>query len=250
MNRLNKILKTLEEEGYIDVKKTAKTLNVTEMTIYRDLKELGNSGKIEGLERGVICISKTRKLQLPNQNRFISNEKEKEIIVKKASNYINEGDTIFLDGSTTASHLAKWISQEFLKPLSILTISPTDVIFLLKNKNLRIICAGGYLDRSSVVFYDDITHYLENININSAFISCEGFSITNGYTAPSKDAARFHKNVLKYCDNIYMLADSSKYNRVRSYTWGSITAVSKIITDNSMTNKQIEEIKATGIEIE
>ena len=109
-----KSIRLEEEEKYIHRKNNVtleelmKEFDVSLNTIRRDVKELLKKGKIKKVYGGVeSLIGVSEEKYLNNyESRSVNNIFEKKRIAKKASEYINEGDTIFIDsGSTTVSIL-------------------------------------------------------------------------------------------------------------------------------------------------
>lgn len=248
--RKEKILKIVETEGIMKIPNLIKLFNVTKVTIYRDLKVLEEENKIVLTKNGVMIKNVLSVSDFPLLYRLEKNKLEKEIITQKAKEFINNFDSIFLDGSTTSFYLAKLIAKDKDMKLTVLTISPIIVMELVKNRNIEIICTGGPLEKVTCSFIrEDISNYFKEININKAFISARGFSIKNGFTEPNKDEANVKKALINYCNEINIIIDSSKYNIVSPYTFGDYKIARRIITDGGLDKNNLEELQTAGVEI-
>jgi DeoR/GlpR family transcriptional regulator of sugar metabolism len=249
--RLEKIIKILEEKGNVYISNLAKYFNVSEMTIYNDLKKLQNDSKIIIVKRGAVYKDHENLIgiDLPHYERLNKNKEEKEIIARKALEHINNNEAIFLDASTTIQYLAELLSKEDSLHITVLTISPIIALELSKNKNIEIICTGGRLNNMHYYFLGYLEQTIKDININKAFISCVGFSVENGFTEQLSEESKMKSALKDYCENIYVLADNSKFNKIGAYTFGPISFAKKIITDNFLDEKYIKLIKKQKVDI-
>lgn len=98
------IVELIRENGSVQVDELAKELDVSAMTIRRDLVKLQNSNMIERCHGGAVA-----KQEVAYETKQTSNKDSKEAIAKKCVEYINPGDSIFLDAGTTTCEIAKLI---------------------------------------------------------------------------------------------------------------------------------------------
>ena len=248
MNRLEEIIEIVKNNEKTNIDYLADYFKVTTMTIYNDLKKLGNK----------IIVSKSDVIYFESEDSYFSKQphyfrlqrhkEEKKEIAKKAINYIEDTDTVFLDGSSTAHYLAKEITNKKFLHLTIITYSPVIVLELTKNANIEIICLGGKFNRNNYIFFNNSEELMsKQINITRAFISAIGISEEAGFTELEEEESRL-KNVLpKYCKEIFILADRSKFGVIGTYTFGPITYAKKIITDNG--NIKIELLDSIKNEV-
>ena len=135
--RLDKIMEILNKYSYVTVKYLTHQLGYSTATINRDLNVLEDKNLIKRSYGGVeLCESKTAPLLF----RYGKMGKVKNSIAKKASELISDGDTVFLDGSTTTEAMGKYISQK--KNVTVITNNISLVIFL-KEHNVDVISLGG-----------------------------------------------------------------------------------------------------------
>lgn len=249
--RLDKIAKMLEDKGNVSISNLAKYFNVSEMTIYNDLKKLQNDSRIIIVKRGAIYKDNNYLIgiDLPYYERLNKNKERKKTIARKALNYISNNEAIFLDASTTIHYLAELLSKDNSLHITVLTISPIIALELSKNRNIEVICAGGRLNNIHYSFTTDLGQFVKDINLNKVFISCVGFSIENGFTEQLSEESKMKIPLKDYCENIYVLADNTKFNKIGAYTFGPISFAKKIITDNFLDKKYIELIKKQKVDI-
>lgn len=250
IKRLNKIVEILESKGKVEVAQLAKLFEVTNMTIYRDLKILEIENKLILTKGGAQYINNKPSVGYSDYFALAKNMKEKEAIVNSAINFIKDNETIFLDGSTTVLTLAKSIALQNMNKITIVTNSPIIATELSKNSNIQILCSGGILNNTNFVFYSsNMDYYFNDINLTKAFFSCSGFSISHGFTETIKEEAALKKIIIKKCPEINMLADHSKYNIMFTYTFADFNGVKRLIVDDGLDAEVIRKLKQTRAEI-
>ena len=135
--RLDKIMEVLNKYSYVTVKYLTHHLGYSTATINRDLNVLEEKNLIKRSYGGVeILESKTQPLLF----RYGKMGKVKNTIAKKATELISDGDTVFLDGSTTTEAMGKYIVQK--KDVTVITNNISLVIYL-KEHNVDVISLGG-----------------------------------------------------------------------------------------------------------
>jgi len=245
-SRRNKILEIVKTKTFLRLQELANLLNVSEMTIYRDIKNLSNN---LFLSKGEVIYKEYSNLS--ESSYYIRKEKNKELkiaIAKTAINYIKNNDTIFLDGSSTIGYLVnKIIERNFY--LTVVTISPIISIELAKKDNIKILCPGGLLEKINFIYNCEIDNFLKSININKAFISCGAFSIEKGFTDLAIGEFKIKRKIVDKIPEINILADHTKINTAYSYTWANYDEVTRLICDNKIKKDCLEKLKAKKIEI-
>ncbi|MEA5009923.1 DeoR/GlpR family DNA-binding transcription regulator [Clostridium tyrobutyricum] len=196
-------------------------------TIRRDIHELVKSGTIKKVYGGVSANSK---LLVPFNERKIKNSITKTLLAKTASEFINDGDIVFIDSGTTTVNMA-----DFLKNRINVTIITNNLNFItnsIRYENLNIISTGGTLVRKTNSFAGiDTLNMLKNYNINKSFMAATGVSLTNGVTNSSPLECEIKKAVVNKSNQIYLLADSSKFGISSLMTYCEIKDVDCLITD-------------------
>lgn len=96
-------------------------------TIRRDLSILESQGKVLRTHGGVI-LRKTAETEIPLILREEQNNKSKKIIAEKAASYIQNGDVIFMDASSTASYLIPYLKN--FRDIIVITNSPKNSLRL------------------------------------------------------------------------------------------------------------------------
>jgi len=234
--RHNKILEYIELEGRVEVSKLSEKFGVSLDTVRRDLKKLEEDGHLKRTHGGAVRIKPIGK-SYDYATRKKLHPKEKEDIAKIAVSYIKEHDSILIDGSTTIGALIPLLSS-----YSNLTVFASNVQIALEllstNKCLRVFIIGGVLDteNGSVVSHDAVT-FINKLHVNKVFIGSCAISPERGLSADIDDAP-VKKAMLEAGDEIFILADHTKFKRESIMQVGEISSNYTIITDSKIEQEQ------------
>lgn len=244
--RHEKITALVNEKGSIRVSELSQIFKVTEETIRRDLEKLENDGKLQRSHGGAVSI-KDHDVEAPYFEREVRNVKEKMAVAEEAVKYVAANDRIILDASTTAWYMAKRLPDI---PLTVLTNSMKVAMELANREKISVIAVGGSLLQKSLSFVGPQTNNaLESYHVNKAFISCQGIHIERGISDSNEMQALVKKKMIEISDEIYLLADYTKFGVQAFSRVATMDAIDFVITDSNTTQEQIEEFRELPIKV-
>ena len=179
--------------------------------------------------------------------RLHSNSTAKGKIASEALRFIETGRSIFLDSGTTLLELASYIPEE---RLTITTTGPNIAIELLKYQSIIVNLVGGMVNRHNVSVSGALSNeYIDNVNIDIAFISPSGFSLKNGFTSGNWNECELKKLVVKKATKTIVLLDTNKIDKTMPYTFCGLENIHEIITNERLPREIEEEAKKCGVKI-
>jgi DeoR family L-fucose operon activator len=239
--RYDKIVGLVNERGSIRVTELSEICQVTEETIRRDLDRLEKSGRLRRSHGGAVNI-KDHHLETPYGEREIIHAEEKRRIAKEAVKRIQPNDRILLDASTTAWYMAANLPDI---PLTVLTNSIKVALELSIKEKIQVISTGGLLSQRSLSFVGPLAERtLDTYHVDKCFFSCKGVHLERGISESNELQAQVKQRMIGISDQVFLLADSSKFG-MQSFTHvGELDRVSEIISDQSLdqaTQQQLHE---------
>ncbi len=241
------ILDKLQKKESVNVNDLSNAFDVSKETIRRDLEKLQNKNLLKKIHGGAVPINKKEELSFNIRRK--QNTKEKKEIALKALEHIQEGDTIFLDISSTAMFLAREL-REF-KDITVITNSAKIVTELANNKEITIISTGGILIPNSISFVGPHANAMvNNYFADKFFASCKGISAQYGATDSSDLEIEVKKNMVSKSSKVIILADYSKFKERGLSSFAEINEIDKIISDSSISKKIKDEFSKKSIIIE
>lgn len=236
--RFQIILDLLADKGTVTVKDIMNSLNVSDMTVRRDLTELDNLGKLKRIHGGAQSISLYKSEELSHVEKKEIHMEEKEEAAKYAAQFIHSNDTIFLGPGTTIELLATYIENPDLR---IVTNSlPVFNIFQNKDETYEIYLIGGGYRRRTGAFIGNIANdALKKFKIGKTFISVNGINNESIMTA-NIDEGLTQKIVLDNSQEKYIVMDHHKFNKEDFYEFYSLQNITGVITDSKI-SKELEK---------
>jgi len=231
IERKKAILEYIEENGSVSVRKLCSVFYVSEATVRRDLTDLEKSGALKRTFGGAIPATETNP-QIPLFIRESLNSVEKNEICRRASELIQDGNTIFIDGSSTAQSLVKYLRK--FKDLTVVTYS-LKTAMLLSEAHIRTYCTGGLLLENSLIFTGaDPIGYAERVHPDLCFLSCKGLSGEGIFTDTSDIETPIRRAFLKNSKTRVFLMTENKLGTTYFHTVCSSAEVDHIFTTGSL----------------
>ena len=238
--RHKEILNILEKNGAVSIRDLVSVLYVSEATVRRDLTYLEKAGSIKRTFGGAKPITDTKN-QIPLSIRESLDSKAKNEICKKAARFIKEGDTIFLDGSSTVQHLVKYISG--IKDIVVVTYSIKTAELMCRN-HIKTYCAGGLMLENSLVCIGNKTvEFANSINTDICFISCKGVDCNGKFTDTSEEETVIRKAFMKNCGFRVMLMTQNKFNSKYLHTLCEASEIDCLISDGEISSCLTEKLR-------
>ncbi len=201
--RQEQILEILEKKGYVTVRYLVDALHYSSATINRDLNQMQILGLVKRTYGGVEAAKRSNLPPLSQRQFYM--KKEKRRIARQAAALIQNGDTVFLDGSTTVQCILPFLAEK--KELRILT-NNLRLAMELSDFDFEVICLGGRVaERPYVLNSDETIEIAQKYQANKMFFSvdcvtADGFIHSTQYL--------LYKTMLKNSDAAYFLTDKTK----------------------------------------
>lgn len=245
--RENAILNQLQVHGSALVTELSALLEVSTVTIRKDLTELERNGKLYRSHGKAILIN-------PFTNNRTVSEKEKLnadlklLIGKEAARLITPNDSIVIASGTTIHALARSIQP--VSKLTVVSASLPASLALVQDRNVDIIQLGGMMRHSSEsVVGNYAEQFLSECAFSKLFLGVDGIDFDYGLTTTDLREATLNQKMMAAAQKIIVLADSSKFGRRGFARICDLTDVDMIITDYKISQKNIDALEAQGIEL-
>lgn len=211
--RRNIILKKINEEGTVQITSLAEEFNVSIETVRRDFLLMESEGQINRVHGGAVArTSMASRHKLSERNK--ENEKEKRTLAKVAATLVSEGDIIGIDAGSTALVFAEVLKERF-ETLTIVTYSLDVFLALSECRGFNVILCSGNYDEAERCFMGALTlDALSSVSVQKAFIFPSAVSIKQGVGYFCEDSAMLVRALGERAEQVYILADSTKYERI------------------------------------
>jgi DeoR/GlpR family transcriptional regulator of sugar metabolism len=241
------IVDLLEAESEIKVEDLAERLNVSQVTMRKDLDILEGQGLVERVH-GSAIFSRRNRFNVAFLEELQRQASAKKIIAQAAVDYIKDGDSIILDAGTTTFWLAQAMAGKF-KSLLVITNSLPAALELSK-AGYKILLVGGEVLNHSLALTGPITvNNLESYHVDRAFLGTSGISLSHGYSTSDSNDADVKEQMIRAAEKTYILTDSSKFERSCLVSFADFSDIHLTITDSGITSKVFKEFEKRGIDL-
>ena len=231
IERQNAIVKLVTERKAITVDELCAQLYSSGATIRRDLALLEKRGMLRRTHGGAVYLESLAK-DFPVNFRETENPASKVMIAERARTCIKDGQTLFLDASTTACQLASRLTG--FHQLRVITNGLKTASILSSIGGITVYGTGGRLRENALSFIGlQAIHFIAQFHADVAFFSCRGIHPTGGVTDSSEEEANIKKQYLRVASRSILLCDSSKIGRQFFCKICDLTDVSEIISDQA-----------------
>ncbi len=240
--REEKLLNIIMQKGTVSVSELAKKLYVSVPTLRRDLIKLEQKGKIIRTHGGAKTVSASADQKIPFYLREEERFEEKMIMAQKAISFVSSGDTVILDGSTSAYSLIPLLAEI---PKIIVITSSSKASFLLGQLNVNNICTGGRMIPSSLSYIgEDAERTVKNYNADIMFFSCRGVSNDGMLTDNSYEENALRRVMMQRAEKTVCLCDSSKLGKTCLHNLCHISEVDEFVCEQELPNELKNQIKS------
>ena len=247
--RHKKIVEIVNAEENISNKELSKRLNVSEMTLWRDLKELESQGLIRRVRGGVSKekISIIREPQFDAKQK-IHNQEKLAIARYAAENFVTDGDIIILEGGTTVASMVQFLYYEDLTILTNGFKTITQALPSLCDMSMMI-CGGILRDTSYTLVGPHAEAFFGEFQAHKFFVSGSGLSIENGLTDPNLLEIQVKRAMWNSSEKTILLMDSSKFGRSSLASIFLLESIDILVTDQGAPQEMLDGLRELGMDI-
>lgn len=237
------ILRILQREGKVLAAGLADNLGVSEHTIRRDLDNLAEAGQVQRVHGGALPRSfastsyTDRRRQVPEAKSGIAHA---------ATELVEDGQTIILDGGTTTLRVAQSLPHTLLA--KVITNSPLIAATLAEHERIEIVMVGGSFYKDSLVTVGaDAVDALRSVNADLCILGVWGLHLELGITVPDLEESRVKRCMMGSSAEVVALASAEKLGTASSYVVGPVDALTYLVTDWTAPKEILDAYRKVGL---
>lgn len=246
--RRQEILSLIAQRSRVSVDDLASHFGVSHSSIRRDLSQLHDEGMLTRTYGGAVALNGSI-VETPFNERQVANFDEKDRISKIAAQFIENGETIFVDGGTTTECLVPYLLE---KRITVVTYGLNIISQLSASSTVTVIAVGGIVNRFSQTFGGNFAlTNLQNYNIrfDKTFMAASGVSVQAGVTNASLEEIPIKRKAIEVGQQNILLADTSKIGITRAGLIVPLTDIQCLITGTTAPIDEIEAMRRIGLSI-
>lgn len=240
------ILEMLAVSGRVDMSELRAALDVSEMTIRRDLADLESQGALRRVHGGA-TRPVSGSYEPPFAVRAQLRSEAKRAIAQAAAEQVADGDTIILDGGTTGLAIAECLLDRLL---TICPLSLRVTFALASSPTVRLLMPGGFVrpGEQTLIGAEAVLTLNEHV-FDNYLMTVSGASPSVGFTEWNPEDAAVKRAALANSRRCIAVFDSSKYGQAAFSRVAPMSAAHVIVTDSGLPAQARRELADTETEL-
>jgi len=244
--RRDDVLQAVLVDGSVHIDELAKRFGVSLMTIHRDLDELESRGILRK-SRGIATATGTSLVESSAIYRAGRQVTEKEQLAKACIEYIEPGQSILLDDSTTVQHLIPFIPSRV--PLTIITNALPLINELHDMSGVSLVALGGtFTNWCSAFMGSTTTEAVASLRADTVIMSTAAV-IDDWCFHQQQEAVDVKKAMLNSAATKILLADNTKFEKRALHRLVQLSEFDIVLVDSATSDEHITRLRGQGINV-
>jgi DeoR family transcriptional regulator of aga operon len=232
LDRRSRIADLVRQQGSARVSDLARLYGVTPVTIRSDLAQLEREGVLIRDHGGAIAATPASALIAYDQRAGMATAAKRRIGAAAAA-FVAPGDTILLDAGTTVVEMVEHLRP--LAPLTIVTNALNVAAELHGQPEARVLMLGGTMNYDTFgTLGPQVEQSLGELVVQKLFLAAESVDLAYGVTDSTMEIAQMKRAMVRAARQVYLLTDSSKWQRVGFIKVIPFERITTIITDGEL----------------
>lgn len=246
--RQEKIRGILRTEGAVTTARLMQEFDVSIETVRRDLLAMEQAGFLRRVHGGALTVNEMMPYR-PLETRTKTQNPQKDELCQTAADLVRDGDYISVGTGSTPIHFARVLRQRF-KKLTIVTYSYAVFEELKDVPGFELILVGGRFSREEEAFAGPLTQEMySQLHVQKAFVFPSAISLEHGCGGYEQTLYPLQRLALKHCDQAYILADSSKFERKALYKVDDMRPEYIYVTDSQLPAELVRLYEENGLNV-
>lgn len=244
--RRQQIAELIMSEGSVRIEDLTERFAISLMTAHRDVDELVSRGLFRK-SRGIVSAAPTSLIEASDLYRVARQSEEKKLIAEAAMQFVEPGQAIFLDDSTTVLQMVPYLSEK--GPLTVITNSLILMNEVRDIKDVTLLGLGGQFYNWCNAFVGGMTiHEIRRLRADVVFISIA--AITDDLLFhQSPEMVETKRAMLESSAKRVLLTDHTKFERRALHNFGALKDFDVVIVDSKTSLEHVERMQAQGINV-
>lgn len=244
--RRQRILARLQEDGVVRVAALSTELEVSDVTIRRDLVQLESEGTLERTHGGAL-LTQRMELEPDYIDKDLREREAKERIGHTAAQLPQEGDTLFVNSGSTNSHLLHHLADR--AKLRIIT-SNAAALARTGEQNELIVLGGTYRIQSNSFVGPLANQHLRQLHADHTFIGVDGISLLRGLSTPSAWEGEIARLMIEQTrGSVVVVADHTKLGVIADFATAPLAMVDTLVTDGAPPEDFAASLRDSGVRV-
>ncbi len=246
--RRGRITQLIDEHGSATISVLSETMNVSAMTIRRDIAYLASQGRVIKTHGGAVSIRESTASEPGYEIKARVNVEEKRCIGMAAASMIDNGETIVLDSGSTTFQIASNLKNK--RNLTVVTNDLMIATSLGKMSSLSVLLIGGSIRPgvfSTVGPYAE--EMLSQLSVDKVFLGADAVNATKGVMNSNPEEVPIKRLMMSAGHRAILAVDHSKFKRIGLSFVCGVGDLDMILTDKGIDDETFAALRDSGVEV-
>ncbi|QGZ47650.1 MULTISPECIES: DeoR/GlpR family DNA-binding transcription regulator [Streptomyces] len=246
------ILDEVRRRGGVRVNELTRRLNVSDMTVRRDLDALARQGVVEKVHGGAVPVVETSSHEPGFEAKSALELSAKDEIARTAARMVAPGSAIALSGGTTTFALAGHLLD--VPDLTVVTnsVRVADVFHTAQRSQgaaaeskpgaATVVLTGGVRTPSDALVGPVADQAIRSLHFDVLFLGVHGVSVEAGLSTPNLAEAETNRHLMRSARRVVVVADHTKWGTVGLSSFARLDEVDTLVTDPGLSPQTREEM--------
>ncbi|GGU46422.1 DeoR/GlpR family DNA-binding transcription regulator [Streptomyces lavendofoliae] len=237
------ILDEVRRRGGVRVNELTRRLNVSDMTVRRDLDALARQGVIEKVHGGAVPLAEASTHEPGFEAKSSLEQGAKEDIARAAAAMAAPGSAIALSGGTTTYALAQHLLD--VPDLTVVTnsVRVADVFHTAQRPAAggaprpgaaTVVLTGGVRTPSDSLVGPVADQAIRSLHFDVLFLGVHGISVQAGLSTPNLAEAETNRRLVCSARRVVVVADHTKWGTVGLSSFARLDEIETLVTDGGL----------------
>lgn len=247
--RKARILAEVSTSGALRISDLADSLQVSEVTIRRDVEQLAAQGLVDKVHGGVTANALSSTMEPPFAANSMKEQESKDAIATKAAEMIRPGMALALMGGSSVYALAKLLRD--IPSLTIVTNSvPISDLFAQKPRgDQTVVLTGGVRTPTDSLVGNIASDVFSRFNLDMVFMGSHGIDSEFGFSSPNLVESETNREVIRRSAKFVALVDHTKWGIRGFSSFASIEDADVIVTSKGLTQNALQDLRSRVKEV-
>jgi DeoR/GlpR family transcriptional regulator of sugar metabolism len=248
------ILDEVRRRGGIRVSELTRMLQVSDMTVRRDLDVLARQGALEKVHGGAVPVAEARTHEPGFEAKSSLELSAKSEIARAAAGLVTPGSAVALSGGTTTFAVAHQLLE--VPELTVVTnsVRVADVFHNAQHLGeggrvaggpaATVVLTGGVRTPSDALVGPVADAAISSLHFDVLFLGVHGISVEAGLSTPNLAEAETNRHFIRSARRVVVVADHTKWGTTGLSSFASLDDVDTLVTDAGLPPEDREEIAA------
>ncbi len=244
--RRQMIAEAVMAEGTMRIEDLTERFGISLMTVHRDIDDLVGRGLLQKT-RGIVSAAPTSLIESSDVYRAGRQSAEKKAIAEAAMQFVEPGQAIFFDDSTTVLQMAAHLPTRV--PITAITNSLVLMNALKDIRDVTLLALGGQFHSWCNAFIGRMTTgEIAGLRADTVFLSFAAITDDMVFHQSPEMVATKRAMVDSSARRI-LLADHTKFERRALHAMGPLSDFDAVIVDEGTPRHHLDRLKAKGVNV-